>query len=103
MPRRPGAIQKAHLIQYRDDIFRECCKMITYLRLVLTIPVFLVALACSTTKDPTVANGGDPQLVAQSQTALQQLFATTPKAQELQSKAKAVVVFPEINKAGLVV
>jgi lipid-binding SYLF domain-containing protein len=79
----------------------EFRKMITYLRLVLTIPIFLFTLACSTT-NPTVANGGDPELVAKSQTALKQLFATTPKARELQSQAKAVLVFPDVNKAGFV-
>jgi lipid-binding SYLF domain-containing protein len=75
--------------------------MITYLRLVLTIPVFLFALACST--NPTVANGGDPELVAKAQTALQQLFDNTPEAKALQPNAKAVLVFPDINKAGFIV
>jgi lipid-binding SYLF domain-containing protein len=75
--------------------------MITYLRLILTIPVFLFIVACST--NPTVANGGDPELVAKAQAALQQLYRHTPKAQALQSQAKAVVVFPNITKAGLIV
>jgi lipid-binding SYLF domain-containing protein len=75
--------------------------MLTYLRLVLTIPLFLLFLACST--NPTVANGGDPALVAKAQAALQQLYGTTPEAQALQSRARAVVVFPDIAKAGLIV
>jgi lipid-binding SYLF domain-containing protein len=75
--------------------------MITYLRLVFTIPVFLFFVACST--NPTVANGGDPQLVADARAALQQLYSTTPEAQALQSQAKAVVVFPSLMKAGLIV
>jgi lipid-binding SYLF domain-containing protein len=57
--------------------------------------------ACST--NPTVANGGDPQLVTAAQTALQELYGSTPEAQALQSRAKAVVVFPDITKAGLIV
>jgi lipid-binding SYLF domain-containing protein len=89
-------------VQYRDyDIFNGVCKMIRYLRLVLAIPVFLFVVACST--NPTAPAGGDPELVAKSQAALQQLFDNTPKAKELQYKAKAVVVFPDIVKAGLVV
>jgi lipid-binding SYLF domain-containing protein len=75
--------------------------MIRYLRLVLTIPVFLFFAACST--NPTVANGGDPQLVAEARAALQQLYGTTPEAQGLQSQAKAIVVFPSLTKAGLIV
>ena len=75
--------------------------MLTYLRLVLTIPVFLFFAACST--NPTVANGGDPELVAKSQAALQQLYRVTPEAQALQSRAKAVVVFPDLTKAAFIV
>jgi lipid-binding SYLF domain-containing protein len=38
----------------------------------------------------------------ESQTALQQLYKTNPAAAELSKKAKAVLVFPNIVKAGLV-
>jgi lipid-binding SYLF domain-containing protein len=75
--------------------------MIRYLRLVLAIPLFLFAVACST--NPTVANGGDPELEAKARAALQQLFDSTPKAKDLQYQAKAVLVFPDIVKAGLIV
>jgi lipid-binding SYLF domain-containing protein len=76
-------------------------KMTTTIQRILFIPVFLLIVACST--NPTVANGGDPQMVAQAQAALQQLYASTPEAQALKSRAKAVVVFPDITKAGLIV
>jgi len=75
--------------------------MIKYLRFILAIPLLLIAVACST--NPTVANGGDPELEAQARQALQLLFDTTPKAKDLQYQAKAVVVFPGIFKAGLLV
>jgi lipid-binding SYLF domain-containing protein len=75
--------------------------MIKYLRFILAIPLLLVAVACST--NPTVANGGDPELDAQARQALQQLFDNTPKAKDLQYQAKAVVVFPNITKAGFIV
>jgi lipid-binding SYLF domain-containing protein len=75
--------------------------MIAYFRLALMIPVFLFTLACST--NPTVENGGDPALVAQAQTALQQLYGHTPKAKELEPQAKAILVFPDLTKAGFVV
>ena len=43
------------------------------------------------------------ELEEQARKALQHLFDTTPKAKDLQEKAIAVVVFPDIVKAGLVV
>jgi lipid-binding SYLF domain-containing protein len=82
-------------------MFSGACIMTRYLRFIFAIPVFLFAVACST--NPTVANGGDPELVAKAQAALQQLFGNTPKAKELQYQAKAVVVFPDIVKAGFLV
>jgi len=75
--------------------------MIKYLRLILAVPFLLFGAACST--NPTVANGGDPELEAQAREALQQLFDSTPKAKDLQYQAKAVVVFPSVVKAGLIV
>ncbi|MGV7243220.1 lipid-binding SYLF domain-containing protein [Caballeronia sp. M23-90] len=75
--------------------------MIKTLRLLLAIPLFLLAVGCST--NPTVANGGDPELDAQAREALQQLFANAPRAQELQYRAKGVLVFPSIVKAGFIV
>ena len=74
--------------------------MIRYLRLIFAVPLFLFAVACST--NPTVANGGDPELVAEARAALQQLFDSTPKAKELQYQAKAVVVFPDLVKAAFI-
>ncbi|ANN76401.1 YSC84-related protein [Bordetella flabilis] len=75
--------------------------MIKYLRLGFAIPLLLAAMACST--NSTVADRGDPQLDAEARQALQQLFDSTPKAMDLRSQAKAVLVFPSIVKAGLIV
>jgi lipid-binding SYLF domain-containing protein len=78
--------------------------MINYLRIIFAIPLLLFVLSCSTTPSgPTVATGGDPALDAQAQAALQRLTASTPQAKELQSRAKGVLVFPDIAKAGLIV
>jgi lipid-binding SYLF domain-containing protein len=84
-----------------DVTYNGALIMIRTLRLLLAIPLFLLAVGCST--DPTVANGGDPELDAQARQALQQLFSNAPRAQELQYRAKAVLVFPSIVKAGLLV
>ncbi|MFL9902315.1 lipid-binding SYLF domain-containing protein [Paraburkholderia fungorum] len=76
--------------------------MIRYLRLVIAIPLLLVAVACSTQQNST-SGGGNPELEAKARTALQQLFDTTPKAKDIQYQAKAVLVFPDILKAGFLV
>jgi lipid-binding SYLF domain-containing protein len=75
--------------------------MIRFLRLLLAVPLLILAVGCST--DPTVANGGDPELEAQARAALQQLFTNAPRAQELQYRAKGVLVFPSVVKAGFIV
>ena len=75
--------------------------MIRYLRFILAIPLLLIGMACST--NPTVANGGDPELDAKARQALQTLYDTTPRSKELQANMKAVVVFPDIVKAGFLV
>ncbi len=76
--------------------------MIKYLRLIFAIPFLLVAVACST-QQTSSSGGGDPALEAKARTALQKLNDTTPKSKELQTRAKAVLVFPDIVKAGLIV
>jgi lipid-binding SYLF domain-containing protein len=89
-------------VSYRDVTSLNGARiMIRYLRLILAVPLFLLAVGCST--NPTVANGGDPELEAKARQALQDLFDKTPKAKELQYQAKAVLVFPDIVKAGLIV
>ena len=75
--------------------------MIKYFRLILAIPLLLLAVSCSTQQTSTL--GGDPQLEAKARDALSKLNAHTPKTVELQSKAKAVLVFPDLVKAGFIV
>jgi lipid-binding SYLF domain-containing protein len=75
--------------------------MTRYLRVVLMVPLWLIAVACSTQQ--TSSSGGDPELEAKARTALQQLFDTEPKAKELQYRAKTVLVFPDVLKAGFIV
>jgi len=43
------------------------------------------------------------ELEASADAALQALYEDTPEAQEIASQAKAILVFPEIAKAGLIV
>lgn len=87
----------------RTDHFHEgAFAMKKVLQLALVIPFFLAMTACS--NNPTVKGGGDPELDNQARQALAQLFAEEPKARDvLRPEAKAVLVFPNIVKAGLLV
>lgn len=49
------------------------------------------------------ANTSKSQLTADARAALRRLYATNPKARDLGSRAKAVMVFPNILKGGLMV
>ncbi|AOB33681.1 twin-arginine translocation pathway signal protein [Bordetella sp. H567] len=59
--------------------------------------VFLTACASQSSSQ------GDAELEAKSRAALTQLFDTTPKASELRQEARAILVFPDILKAGFLV
>jgi lipid-binding SYLF domain-containing protein len=77
--------------------------MSRYLRLALAIPMLLMAVSCSTQQQASgTAPGTDPDLEAKARQSLQQLANTAPRTQQLQKMAKAVLVFPEILKAGFI-
>ena len=73
--------------------------MSKYLRLFLAVPLLLFAVACSTQQNSS-SGTGDPELEAQARAALQQLLDTAPRAKDLHDRAKAVLVFPNIFRAG---
>jgi lipid-binding SYLF domain-containing protein len=75
--------------------------MIKTLRLILAIPLMLFVFACSTQQTSTVGN--DPELEGKARAALQKLNGTAPRTKILQTKSKAVLVFPDIVKAGFIV
>lgn len=77
--------------------------MIRYLRLILAIPLVLFAVACSTQQTSSKGGGVDPQLEAKARAALQILTDSHPKTKDLLAKSKAVLVFPDIVKAGFIV
>ena len=66
----------------------------------------LALAGCSNTEGPvsasTTAGGGSKaDLTARSEAALNELYAKQPATRQLAEKAKAVLVFPSITKAGL--
>jgi lipid-binding SYLF domain-containing protein len=52
---------------------------------------------------PAAASAADAELERDARAALQQLYASEPKAAELGSKARGVLIFPKIVKAGFMV
>ncbi|MBB5409184.1 lipid-binding SYLF domain-containing protein [Paraburkholderia sp. HC6.4b] len=74
--------------------------MSKYQRLFLAVLLLLFATACSTQQNSS-AGMGDPELEAQARAALLQLFDTASRAEDLHDRAKAVLVFPNIFRAGL--
>jgi lipid-binding SYLF domain-containing protein len=61
----------------------------------------LAATLCATVGPAAAAI--DRQLEADARAALQQLYASTPKAADLGRKAHAVLIFPKIVKAGFMI
>jgi lipid-binding SYLF domain-containing protein len=76
--------------------------MSRYLRLVLAIPMMLIAVSCSTPPQAGTGPGSDTELEAKARQSLQQLASTAPRTQPLQQLAKAVLVFPAIVKVGFI-
>ncbi|MFM0339212.1 lipid-binding SYLF domain-containing protein [Paraburkholderia fungorum] len=77
--------------------------MFKYLRLILAVPLLLLAVSCSTQQQAGAAPGTDPELEAKARASLQQLVDSAPRTKQLQQMAKGVLVFPDILKAGFIV
>ena len=67
--------------------------------------MFLPAPLCCVRQHPSAAQDKGKteaaELASESQAALQKLYASAPLAKELGPKAHAILVFPEVTKAGL--
>ena len=67
----------------------------------------LVGLAAGAMGGLVVASPADAasaaELDAQASTALAQLYASSPRARELGARARAILIFPKITKAGLMI
>ncbi len=74
-------------------------QMTTTRRIALAAPLAVLAGAQAAHAEP----GRAPKLAADSKAALDRLYSTNTKARELGQKALAILVFPRIVKAGLVV
>ena len=71
-------------------------------KLAIFVAILLLS-ACSTMGGPTLSNNSQAELVDKSRAALNELYTVMPDAKDLRGRAKAILVFPDILKAGLLV
>ena len=59
--------------------------------------------ACAGKKGPTLSETRQTKLEEHARASLEALYAISPKAKDLRSRAAAILVFPDVIKAGLIV
>lgn len=71
----------------------------------LVLIVFMAASsACAGKQEgPSISRSSQEQLRDTARRSLESLYATTPSAKELRAQSKAILVFPDVLKAGLIV
>ena len=68
-------------------------------RLMLIIAALALSV-CMTAGKTAIAKDSRGELVDRSRTALEELYVAAPEAKQLRDRAQAILVFPEIFKAG---
>jgi lipid-binding SYLF domain-containing protein len=76
--------------------------MTTTRRLLLTVAVALAGALSTVSVDRADAAATQQELTNESQAALDKLYRDNPVAKDISRSAKAILVFPEIVKAGFV-
>jgi lipid-binding SYLF domain-containing protein len=80
--------------------------MIHFVRKMAMISLVAVGAACSTGQPPPAsdssAQSSDPVLDQDCQAALASLYSATSKAKDLSDKAKGILVFPSVVRAGFI-
>jgi lipid-binding SYLF domain-containing protein len=72
-------------------------------RLTVLLISLLVLAGCQTTGGGSGFSGSAAEIDREVDHALQNLYSTTPEARKLASRAKGILVFPSIVKAGFMV
>src|SRR5216683_206442 len=86
------------------------CVMLKCIRCAVVVPLLTVAAACSTGESSMSGSQAtmaapvaeDAVLKRDSLAALQTLYAAEPKAKEIGMRSKAILVFPNLVKAGFI-
>ena len=82
--------------------------MIKHLQVMALISIFAMAAGCQTNQTTSasganVVRGANAEMDQEAKAALKSLYASTPQARALAKKAKGILVFPDVLKAGLIV
>ncbi|MCW8278797.1 lipid-binding SYLF domain-containing protein [Pseudomonas sp. PCH199] len=79
--------------------------MIKHLRIMALISIFAITAGCQTDQSTSAsgAMAADAQMDQEAKAALKSLYISTPQARVLAQRAKGILVFPDVLKAGLIV
>ena len=72
----------------------------TCIRTALLLATLLLSACAGMT---SISHDTQTELVAEARTSLNELYSSTPEAKELKTRSTAILVFPGIFKAGLIV
>jgi lipid-binding SYLF domain-containing protein len=79
--------------------------MITLVRKLATVLLVALVAACSTQQPSTSSSDApppDPGINEDANAALQSLYANEPEARQLAGRAKGILVFPDVVRAGFI-
>ncbi len=71
--------------------------------LILSFGIAAILLSSACASMTAISGETQSELVRDARLALGELYATTPEARELQQRSAAILVFPDILKAGIIV
>ncbi|AWY40365.1 twin-arginine translocation pathway signal protein [Pseudomonas putida] len=82
--------------------------MIKHLQIMAFVSIFAIVAGCQTDQSTSAssakaAKAANAQMDQDAKAALKSLYSSTPQARVLAQKAKGILVFPEVLKAGLIV
>lgn len=75
---------------------------ISFIQMSILIAALLLS-ACASTSTPASAGSSRKELTDQARITLNALYESTPRAKELRKDAAAILVFPDILKAGFLI
>lgn len=74
-----------------------------FIRCLLLLSMLALLSACAGLAEPSISNSSQRELTAKARLALDSFYASTPETQGLRARSKAVLIFPDIFKAGVIV
>ena len=79
--------------------------MIKHLQIMALISIFAITAGCQTNQSTSASDvkAANAQMDREAKAALKSLYISTPEARVLAQKAKGILVFPDVLKAGLIV